>query len=539
MQTFTLELPTHFPKHRRLQQLSVSPADYRGRKVGGLFAPVIGRWPADSPAVNPLSPQMMRTSPVEPHTWRPDAVHAGTGVAERRALALILLVALVIRLGLFWFARDTSPQIVDEQHYSTLARNVADGIGFAWDAARPTSIRPPFFPFFVAALWKITGTDGPAIVRLAQVPLSVASVWVLYLIGRRLFTARIGLIAAAGLAVYPSLLYSGVLVLSETLFTLLLLTTILGCLVVIDRRSTWAAILTGASLGAAALTRSVLWPFIIVLVGAALIGLSGTLGARLRVAACLVLGYALVVGPWSYRNTKLQGVFEVVDTMGGLNMLMGNYEHTPEEHMWDAVLMTGDTAWTALLPPLAPDGRHWTEGTKDKWAQKQAVEFMKTHPGTTVRRSVLKLADFWGLERDFIAAVQRGAYHPPTWVFIVCALAITLSYVGLMILAVMGIVAARPVDWRAHVLLIGIILFISGIHAVVFGHSRYHLPLVPILLLYAAAAIERRAWRMRWRSAMGIVTMGLLAMLGGFWVHEVFIRDASRLADLGRWLGLS
>jgi len=430
-------------------------------------------------------------------------------------------------------------QIVDEQHYSTLARNVADGVGFAWSVGHPTSIRPPLFPFFVAALWKITGTDGPAIVRVAQVPLSIASVWVLYLIARRLFTPRVALIAAAAFALYPSLLFSGVLVLTETLFTLLLLTTILGCLIVIERRSAWAALLTGASLGAAALARSVMWPFIIVLAIAALAGLPGAWRVRLRVAALLVAGYVIVVGPWSYRNTKLQGVFEVVDTMGGLNMLMGNYEHTPEEHMWDAVDMTGDQAWTALLPPLAPDGQHWTEGTKEKWAQKQAVAYMRSHPGTTLRRSVLKLADFWGLERDFIAGVQHGLYQPPTWVFIVAALAITLSYVALMVLAVAGLVAARPVDWRAHVLLIGIILFISGLHAVVFGHSRYHLPLVPILLLYAAAAIDRRAWRMRWRSAQGAIAIGLFAMLGGFWVHEIFIRDASRLANLGRWLGLS
>ena len=145
--------------------------------------------------------------------------------------------------------------------------------------------------------------DGPAIVRIAQIPLSLASVWVLYLIGCRLFTPRVALMAAAACA-HPSLLFSGVLVL-ETLFTLLVLTTILGCLVVIERPR-GRRCFHGREPGSCGATRSVLWPFVIVLAGAAIVGLPGAMRMRLRVAALLFVGYALVVGPWSYRNTKLQ-----------------------------------------------------------------------------------------------------------------------------------------------------------------------------------------------------------------------------------------
>ena len=42
-------------------------------------------------------------------------------------------------------------------------------------------------------------------------------------------------------------------------------------------------------------------------------------------------------------------------------------------------------------------------------------------------------------------------------------------------------------DWRVHVLLLLPIVAIMGAHMLAFGHSRYHLPLVPILILYAVA----------------------------------------------------
>jgi hypothetical protein len=218
--------------------------------------------------------------------------------------------------------------------------------------------------------------------------------------------------------------------------------------------------------------------------------------------------------------------------MGGLNLFMGNYEHTPEDRMWDAVSLTGDQAWFASLPPLAPDGRKWTEGTKEKWAQRQAIAYMVSHPWTTLRRSVLKFADFWGLERDFIAGVQRGYYAPPGWFAAVGAGAMALAYVATAILAVIGIAMAPP-DRRPHVFLLLVVIFICGVHTVVFGHSRYHLPLVPILLLYAGSALTSGRWREVFtvsRPAMFATAMAMLLVL--VWTREVFVRDWDRIRHL-------
>ena len=108
------------------------------------------------------------------------------------------------------------------------------------------------------------------------------------------------------------------------------------------------------------------------------------------------------------------GRLTIVDTMGGLNLRMGNYEHTPEDRMWDAVSDRGRAELVACAARRAP-GATLTEGQKDKWAQRKAVEYMVAHPGTTLRRAVIKFADFWGLEREYAAGIAQGLYARRRW----------------------------------------------------------------------------------------------------------------------------
>jgi 4-amino-4-deoxy-L-arabinose transferase-like glycosyltransferase len=449
------------------------------------------------------------------------------------SLGTVVCAALLLRVGLIVSTSGLAAHIVDEQHYSTLATNLFEGTGFAWAPDQPTSIRPPLYPFFVASVWTMIGAPSLQAVRWAQIPIALCGIVLLYHIAHRWFDPRTALLAAAGLAVYPSLLFSGVLLLTETLFTTLLLLLVF-CVGHLEQRPSLAlAAVTGAVLGLAALTRSVMWPFIVVLaVVVWLIPTSRPRGSRIALTAAIVLGYVVVVGPWSARNTLLQGTFTVVDTMGGLNLLMGNYAHTPEDRMWDAVSLTGEASWASGLPPTAPDGSTWTEGKKEKWAQRQALAFMTDHPVTTVRRAVLKFADFWGLERDFVAGVQRGYYTPPAWLVVVGGATTTLAYVATAILAVIGIFLAPPGRY-AHTFLLALVLFVCGVHTIVFGHSRYHLPLMPVFLLYAVAALTSGQWRQLFAPRRpAVLATGTVLILCLIWVREVLFRDWERIRQL-------
>src|SRR5204863_5976985 len=107
------------------------------------------------------------------------------------------------------------------------------------------------------------------------------------------------------------------LMLTEKLFTLL--RGALGVLgeEIVQRPRAWVAAACGATLALAALTRSVLWPLPVVLCPLLVMCMRGSYSSRLGLAALLFVVYASVLAPWAVRNTRLQGVVTIVDTMGG------------------------------------------------------------------------------------------------------------------------------------------------------------------------------------------------------------------------------
>jgi hypothetical protein len=160
------------------------------------------------------------------------------------------------------------------------------------------------------------------------------------------------------------------------------------------------------------------------------------------------------------------------------------------------------------------------------------------HPLITLRRSAIKFADFWGLEREYAAGLEHAIFRPPAGVAVLAVAAIAVVYPLMMIAAVFGLSLARPADVRIHRLLLLIVIFICAIHTLTFGHSRYHLPLVPILLLYAASAWLNRSWRRLGGDVRTIrVPVAGVLVLAAIWIRQLAFKDFSRAAALLRSLG--
>lgn len=426
---------------------------------------------------------------------------------------------------------DLGTGIVDEQHYRAIAFNIYEHHEFSASAGSPTSIRPPLFPALIAGIWSVTGPQNLQAIRAVQILLSLATTAVVYVLGRRVFDHRAGCYAAAISWLYPSLIFFNFLILTESLFTFLLLGFVLGTVMLLQQPHPKVGLATGLALGLAALTRSVLWPVPLILCPLLLVSMRGPWSRRAQCSGLVLAGYLVVILPWAVRNTRLQETLTVVDTMGGINLRMGNYEFTPDDRMWDAVSITGQRSWVTGF--TVPPGVNPTEGRKEKWAQAKAVEYMRAHPGQTIRRSLIKFADFWGLEREFIAGVQTGLFSPPQWFAVVATIAIVGGYVLIVSTGAAGVWLAAPADWRLHAALLFPVLLTMGAHTVVFGHSRYHIPLIPILGLYAAHLLTTRRplladYR---RPAFAGAALSVVA-LAAIWIRQVVIVDAARLESL-------
>jgi 4-amino-4-deoxy-L-arabinose transferase-like glycosyltransferase len=457
-----------------------------------------------------------------------------TFVARSRkhaALLAVLCVGLAVRLVLLAGFSGTGLEIEDEKHYHEIASSLLEGDGFAREG-RLTSMRPPLYPALVAGVGFVAGIDNLQAVRLVQILLSLGNVVLIYVLGRQMFSHRVGLIAASLFCFYPSLVVYDFLILSEVLFTFLLTLTVAACVQLLKDSSFSAAAVAGSALGLAALTRSVLWPFPLLLCPMILLLSPAVLQRRAGLAALVLASYAAVVAPWAVRNTQLQQVPVVIDTMGGINLRLGNFEHTPHVRMWDGVSMTGEKSWSHELRIEHSDAASWTEGQKEKWAQRKAIEFMLANPALTLKRSLIKFADFWGLEREVLAGLQRGNYKPPPAVTAATVVLITLAYPALILLAVLGVFFNSSADWRVHATALSFVMFVCGIHVLVYGHSRYHVPLVAILVIYAAAAVENRAWRHLYPlTRKAAPAIGVFCVLSAAWVYQALL-DADRIRGL-------
>jgi len=463
-------------------------------------------------------------------TAPPDSL-ASPGPTPAAVLVWVLVGALAIRLLLLVGTAAMGPRIADERDYIELATSLVDGRGFAFMSG-PTSLRPPLYPAFIASLWEATGTQSLQLVRAAQAVLALVTAWLVYKLGCDLYDARTALVAAAVTAFYPAIMFDNMMALSESLFTILVVAALFALVRLVRAPNLARSAGAGILLGLAALTRSVLWPFPLVL--APLVGwwTPGPVRHRLLIAASLLGGALLTIGPWAIRNSRLQGVPVIVDTMGGLNLRMGNYEYTPHDRIWDAISMEGERSWIVGIPPAPPDGGPWTEGKKERWARSEAVRFVLANPGLTLWRSCIKFADFWGLDRDFLAGIQHGMFHPPVWFTVVAGAAMLLAYPVVLACALAGIWLAPPADRRAHVLLLLLVAFVCGLHSVVFGHPRYRLPLTPVLALYAGAACVRlnRATLLDPRRAWPVaLALGAAVTI---WTIQLFIRDAAFMSRL-------
>lgn len=456
------------------------------------------------------------------------------GPGHRNAMAWILVVAFVIRLVLWLWFWNLPIRIFDEKDYDILARNLVAHGEYAFQPGIPTSLRPPLYPTLVAAVYGAFGSGNLVVLRLLQAVLSLVLVVMLYRLGSEVGSPGAGLVAAGLMAFYPSFLGYNNLLLTEILFTTFL---VAGSYVLLRGVRTaslgWLGF-AGLLFGFGALTRSTLWPSFLPFGLWLVAAWRGPLRGRGVALAVYLAAFVLVLAPWTIRNTRLERTFQTVDSMGGRNLMIGNYEYTPLYRSWAAIGLEGERNWFTVLRKARPEVAGTTQGQRDKIALRYGVDFARHHPGLTLKRDVVKFLDFWGLERELIAGAADGYFGPiPRWALVPLTLAIFGTYAVVLFLGIFGLAAGWTGDWRPHAFLVLAMALICGLHTLTFGHSRYHLPLMPIMMVYASLAVvhRREIWSRRGRPAF-LLACSLCALFVIGWGVGLIGPDYDRFMNL-------
>jgi 4-amino-4-deoxy-L-arabinose transferase-like glycosyltransferase len=463
--------------------------------------------------------------------------NAGQGRTADRwfdaALAMILLAGALVRVLLWIYFQNLPLGIWDENEYNLLAKNVVEHGEYTFTPGTLTTLRPPLYPAMVAGVYSVFGVENYQAVRLLQAGLSLLNVVILYALGKEIGSRRLALWLAGLYCFYPSFLGFGNLLLTETLFTLLACTFCYLVIVAIRRESLGYLLFAGVTLGLATLTRSIFWMFPPVLAVFLLAVWNASWPRRLLAVLSVTVAFALTLAPWAVRNSLLEETFVPVDTMGGRNFMMGNYEHTPFYRSWDAISLTGEVAWYSVLFKEIPSTEGLTQGKIDKLALSHGLRFVWANPGLTALRDLIKFFDFWGVERTIVAGAGRGYFGPlPHIAVIVLAVVIMGSYVIALFLGIFGLFLAPLGDARAQAFLLLMIAYICGIHTLVFAHPRYHLPIMPLVLVFTASAITARpfVWQ-RWRQRGFWLASGICAFLVAGWIWGLVAGDLDKFRD--------
>jgi len=471
--------------------------------------------PPDSPRIEPPG-----------RTW-------ADALAGLASLALVLEVALGLRLfaaGLVDFVvhgkgPDQLCLFPDSRYYWQLGRMIrwaATSEIVEWSDIPHFSLRTPGYPLFLAACQAVFG-ERTLPVRLVQAVLGAVSVYLVYRLTLQ-FTARndlaapgtgasrswtAPLLAALLAAVGPYYVFMSSLILSEAVFEPLMLTALLAVALLWgwpdiraqypskslagasgwcapDRRglnplSDWKApviaLAGGAAAGAAILVRPS-WAFFVpvVLVIWVVLKLAEprARAAAIRGALVYMLGVAIVMGPWWFRNARIYGRFVPTALWMGASLYDGiNPRATGAS---DMSFLSDRDIW-----PL-------DEQDQDAELTRRAAAFAREQPGRALELTVIKLARFWS------PWPNADNLRSP-------ALSIASAIMELPVLALLALGAwSRRHEARTLVLLAGPVLYFCALHLVFASSMRYRIPgQMPAIGLAAIggvtliAGIRRRA----------------------------------------------
>lgn len=440
----------------------------------------------------------------------------GGSSVKQWSVVLALAAALLLRLGFALVYWVDKPLTHDEREYLELAENLAAGRGFTYtDTPGPPERfgRAPLYPLFLAGVMNVSGTAATPVdrrltaVKIAQALVGTVGVWLIGLLAIAVGGESIRSIALWLAAVYPPLIWICAYVLSEALYSAVLLGGAVllarglerGASVssrsdagsgAVRRRDTgtrsaggllFASGLVG---GLAALTRPPAL-FFLAFAGAWLVRRVGA-----RPAAAFTLGALLAIGPWTVRNVREHGRFVLIASEGGVTFWTGNHPLARGE---------GDLAANPDLKRANLEFRRRHAGLSTEALEplyyREALSYIAGHP---VAWAVLTVKKFFYL---WVPIGPSYRLHSARYFW-----ASVVSYGTILALAIAGWARRRILDkpranTRHEDAPLGLLLWSAVATCLVFfPQERFRIPVIDPVLIVGAAfglasgwSIQRRA----------------------------------------------
>lgn len=398
-------------------------------------------------------------------------------------------------------ARGYVPEF-DANLYNTLALHLNEEHCFCLQSSISDTGRAPLWPFAIAAIYTVTGTNDLA-ARLFLCLLDAGTCVLIYLFARDIFNKRIALAVGMIAAFYPGLfIYDGWLY-SEAIYVFFV-TGFAYSLFRLQRTPHIGWMIScGISLACASLTRpNGISLFILVLIWAAFMLSTRTLpwhkiALAVLVITCLTFG---IIAPWTFRNYLVSHKFILVATGSGA-VLAGSYN--------DTALTSNLFGYPGLWIPVGKIRPPLTDHS-DAAETAYAFHWIETHPGEL---PYLLSQHFINLWRPYTSEEGLPVREFPNRLpsRIVWDLMNTTPVV-IILLAACGLIVTLRSKWR-ELLVPYLVIGLTVVLCIAFyGSSRFRAPIEPLLVLLTGGAIwwltstEPGSLRSIWRGTQHSLT---------------------------------
>jgi 4-amino-4-deoxy-L-arabinose transferase-like glycosyltransferase len=286
-----------------------------------------------------------------------------------------------------------------------------------------------------------------------------------------------GRLALAVACVYPFFIYYGGMLLSETSYLALIVPALALLGLGLRDESAPAFAAGGFLLGLAALSRAEAAPI-------GLLVLATAAAAAKKLDARALRGLALAALCWAAPILLWRAYHRVLDSHGGITLLIGT------EYIEENEIDTREAQRAFDASELAGRVRDLTGAERDRVLMHEAFAWMAAHPGATARGWAIKAVNFWRFypRPNKVYEPNARIANPSGGLSRSALILVSLLFEPALILgglAGLWTLRRRRELWPQWAFILGTM----GIHVFFVSQMRYRLPVMPALILGAAALI--------------------------------------------------
>ncbi len=400
---------------------------------------------------------------------------------NNKLIWIIVLVGFIVR-SVFILLFNENFYLYDAPRYLLIAENIINKGEFS--AFNHSFHSPPITPLLYSLIILFFGVNVK-IIALFQTVFSCASVFLIFFIGKTVFSRIIGIVSASICALYPYFIWFNGILITET-FALFFLLLYISMIILIKKiNNPWFLFMIGIVGGLANLTKSIFFfmsPFVLLFIIYVMYSNHQRMINIFRGSFSFILGLILIMSPWIYRNYSLsEGRIIPVTKDNGVMLYLQIGRYLDPNYEYQKHMSRGSNPFIDSRKSEFENDKIKFELKMDDYYSQITFDLILDYPTKYLSIVWKNFYRFW--------AIYPFQYHDEANLkYLIIGLLSFGIFVPFFIYGCVNIFRERSLYPS---LLILIIIYFTIIHSLILGMIRYRIPIDPLFILISVYGIDR------------------------------------------------